>query len=96
MCYRLGFSNFDQSSTSQAIIVDATRKLNDKEIKKEHVVNHHKMPYDRNNFYVNKRNHIFRSTCFYYNEKVHTYNACYIRKYDIPYGEYVWVREDLT
>lgn len=51
------------------------------------------MPYDRNNFYVNKRNHIFRPTYFYCNEKGHTSNTCYIRNYGIPYGEYVWVRK---
>lgn len=50
----LGFSNFDNPSTSHIIFVKTTNKFNNKESKKVHVVNHHKRPYDRNNFYVNK------------------------------------------
>lgn len=72
---RLAFSNFDKPSTSQTIFTKATRKFNNKESRKEHVVNHHKMPYDRKNFYVNKWNHVFRPTCFYYNAKCHTSNT---------------------
>lgn len=60
--YGLGFSNFDKLSTSQTILVKTTSKFNKKESKKVHVVNHHKKPHDRNNFYVNKRNHVFRPT----------------------------------
>lgn len=50
----LGFSHFDKRSTSQTIFVNATREFNHKESIKLLVVDHHKMPYDRNNFYVVK------------------------------------------
>lgn len=89
--YGLGFSNFDKTSSSQTIFVKATSKFNKTESKKEHVVSHHKIPYNRNKFYVNKKNHVFRPICFYLNAKGHTSNACYIRNYGIPYGEYVQV-----
>jgi phage gpG-like protein len=60
---RLGFSNFDKPNTSQTIFVKATRKFNNKESKKEHVVNPHKRPNDRNSFksknYSNIRNKSF-------------------------------------
>lgn len=89
----LGFYNFDIPSTSQTIFVKATRKFTNKESKKVHATNHHKRPYDRNNFYVNKRKHVFRPIWFYCYAKGHTYNDFYIRNYGIPYGEYVWGRK---
>lgn len=88
------FSNFDKPSTSSTIFIKATSKFNNKESNKEHVVSHHKRPYDRNNFYVNKRNHVFRPICFYCNAKGHTFNVCYIRNCRILYSEYVWVRKE--
>lgn len=30
-------------------------------------------------------------TCFYYTYKCHTTNACYIRNFGVPNGNYVWV-----
>lgn len=89
----LDFFNFDKPSISQTIFVKATSKFNKKESEKVHDINNHKRPQDINNFYVNKKNHVFRPTCFYCNINGHTYNACCIRNYGIPYGEYVWVRK---
>ena len=49
----LEFSNFDKPSTSPTIFVKVTNKFNNQDSKKKRVVNHHKMPYDRNYIYVN-------------------------------------------
>lgn len=46
--------------------------------------------YVRNNSYAY---HIYKPTCFYCNTKVYTPNACYIRNYGVPYGEYVQVKK---
>lgn len=91
----LGFSKFYKPITSKIIFVkDTSNKFNNVELKKMHGVIHPKSSYVRNNSYVYKRNHVFRLTLFYCNTKGHTPNACYIRNYDILYGEYVWVRNE--
>lgn len=87
------FSNFDKSSASQTIFVKAIGRFNNKDSNKLHVINHCKRPHDRNKFYLNKRNRVFRPTCSYCNTKGHTLKACYIRNYNVPYGEYVWVKK---
>ncbi|XP_045798087.1 uncharacterized protein LOC123892341 [Trifolium pratense] len=93
----LGFSNFDKLSTSHNTFVKTTcNKFNNNESKKEHVVNYHKRTYDRNNFYGNKENHIFRPTCFYCNTKGHTPNACYVRNIGVPNGEYIWIKKGIN
>lgn len=89
-----GLSKFDKSSKSHIIFVKATRnKFNNMETKKVHDVIYPKRYYVRNNLYVYERNHVFISTCSYCNTKGHTPNVCYIRNYDVPYGDYVWVRK---
>lgn len=89
----LDFSNLDKPNTTKTIFVKATIKFNNKESKKVHFLDYHKRPYDRNNFYLNKRNNVFRPICFNCNAKGHTSNTCYIKNYGIPYCEYVWVRK---
>lgn len=66
----LNFFNFDKRSTSQTIFINATSKFNNKESKKDHVVSHHKRSYDRNNFYVNRKNNVFRPICYIVMQKV--------------------------
>ena len=51
--FGLEFFNFDKPSTSPTIFLKATKKFNNQDSKKKRVVNHHKKPYDRNNFSVN-------------------------------------------
>lgn len=91
----LGFSNFNKPNTSKTIFVKASTKFNNVKPKKVHDVIHSKRSYDRNHYYVFKRNNVLRPTCFYFNTKVHTPSAFYIRNYDVS-GEYVWVRKGIN
>lgn len=87
--YLIKFSSLDKPRTSKTIFVKANIKFNNVESKNVHVLIPPKKSYIINNSHVYKRNHIFRPTCFYYNIKCHTPNACYIGNY----AEYVWVRK---
>lgn len=47
--------------------------------------------YNRNYSNNSHAYHIQNPNCFYCNKRGHTPNYCYIRKYSVRYGEYVWV-----
>lgn len=53
-----------------------------------------KITYLRNNFYSSKINKSFnKPSCFYCNYNRHTYNICYMVRYGVSNGKYIWVKK---
>src|ERR1051325_3533691 len=91
----LGYSKVNKPCTSKTIFVKANDESNKEKVNKAQNVHyyHKRKRFVNNKSYTPRYISNFVPTCFYCGIVGHTPNACYVRKFSMKNGHYVWVKK---